>query len=120
MALCEEGDEVIVPAPYWLSYPEIVKLAWEDGEPVYYGDASNPHVLKALAIGRARAVVISFNNEDLAVRVLQQVKSVAPDLPVLVRSYDDSSLHRLLAAGASEVLPERQTPGADWMTFMHR
>ena len=86
--------------------PEIVKLAWEDGEPVYYGDASNPHVLKALAIGRARAVVISFNNEDLAVRVLQQVKSVAPDLPVLVRSYDDSSLHRLLAAGASEVLPE--------------
>ena len=84
----------------------IVKLAWEDGEPVYYGDASNPHVLKALAIGRARAVVISFNNEDLAVRVLQQVKSVAPDIPVLVRSYDDTSLHRLLSAGASEVLPE--------------
>jgi aspartate aminotransferase len=27
MALCQEGDEVIVPAPYWLSYPEIVKLA---------------------------------------------------------------------------------------------
>ena len=26
MALCQEGDEVIVPAPYWLSYPEIVKL----------------------------------------------------------------------------------------------
>jgi aspartate aminotransferase len=27
MALCEEGDEVIIPAPYWLSYPEMVKLA---------------------------------------------------------------------------------------------
>jgi aspartate aminotransferase len=27
MATCEEGDEVIVPAPYWLSYPEMVKLA---------------------------------------------------------------------------------------------
>ena len=26
MVLCEEGDEVIVPAPYWLSYPEIVKV----------------------------------------------------------------------------------------------
>src|SRR6478672_9886186 len=27
IALCEEGDEVIIPAPYWLSYPEMVKLA---------------------------------------------------------------------------------------------
>src|SRR2546426_666411 len=27
IALCEPGDEVIIPAPYWLSYPEMVKLA---------------------------------------------------------------------------------------------
>ena len=27
MATCEEGDEVIIPAPYWLSYPEMVKMA---------------------------------------------------------------------------------------------
>lgn len=27
LALIEEGDEVIIPAPYWLSYPEMVKLA---------------------------------------------------------------------------------------------
>src|SRR3954447_1901112 len=26
LATCEEGDEVIIPAPYWLSYPEMVKL----------------------------------------------------------------------------------------------
>ncbi|MBL7071289.1 MAG: pyridoxal phosphate-dependent aminotransferase [Candidatus Omnitrophica bacterium] len=26
-ALCEEGDEVILPSPYWLSYPEMIKLA---------------------------------------------------------------------------------------------
>lgn len=26
MTLCQEGDEVLVPAPYWLSYPEIVKI----------------------------------------------------------------------------------------------
>ncbi|MGB3137808.1 MAG: pyridoxal phosphate-dependent aminotransferase [Nodosilinea sp.] len=32
MALIEPGDEVIVPAPYWLSYPEMVKLA--GGTPV--------------------------------------------------------------------------------------
>ena len=32
MTLVGEGDEVIVPAPYWVSYPEMVKLA--DGTPV--------------------------------------------------------------------------------------
>lgn len=32
MTLIGEGDEVIVPAPYWVSYPEMVKLA--DGTPV--------------------------------------------------------------------------------------
>ena len=32
MALVNKGDEVIVPAPYWVSYPEMVKMA--DGTPV--------------------------------------------------------------------------------------
>ena len=27
LATCQPGDEVIIPAPYWLSYPEMVKLA---------------------------------------------------------------------------------------------
>ena len=27
LATCQEGDEVVIPAPYWLSYPEMVKLA---------------------------------------------------------------------------------------------
>jgi len=32
-ALLNPGDEVIIPAPYWVSYPDMVKLA--DGEPVF-------------------------------------------------------------------------------------
>ncbi|HYE95422.1 MAG TPA: pyridoxal phosphate-dependent aminotransferase [Rubricoccaceae bacterium] len=33
LALCRPGDEVIVPAPYWVSYPEMVRLA--GAEPVF-------------------------------------------------------------------------------------
>ncbi len=33
MALVDDGEEVIIPAPYWVSYPQMVKLA--GGEPVY-------------------------------------------------------------------------------------
>src|SRR5580692_8457053 len=32
LATCQQGDEVIIPAPYWLSYPEMVKLV--DAKPV--------------------------------------------------------------------------------------
>src|SRR5206468_9956066 len=32
LATCQAGDEVIIPAPYWISYPEMVKLA--DASPV--------------------------------------------------------------------------------------
>ncbi|MBE7015964.1 MAG: pyridoxal phosphate-dependent aminotransferase [Ruminococcaceae bacterium] len=37
MAICNPGDEVIIPAPYWVSYPEMVKLA--DGVPVVVNGA---------------------------------------------------------------------------------
>ena len=33
MALVDDGEEVIIPAPYWVSYPQMVKLA--GGEPVH-------------------------------------------------------------------------------------
>lgn len=33
LAMCQPGDEVIIPAPYWLSYPEMVRLA--GAEPVF-------------------------------------------------------------------------------------
>ncbi len=33
LATCQVGDEVIIPAPYWLSYPEMVRLA--GAEPVF-------------------------------------------------------------------------------------
>ncbi|WP_144266729.1 aminotransferase class I/II-fold pyridoxal phosphate-dependent enzyme, partial [Clostridioides difficile] len=33
LAILNPGDEVIVPTPYWVSYPELIKLA--DGKPVF-------------------------------------------------------------------------------------
>ena len=51
-AVCNPGDEVIIPAPYWLSYPEIVKLA--DGIPVFIqGEKSNGYKVTAAQIEAA-------------------------------------------------------------------
>ena len=51
-AILNHGDEVIIPAPYWLSYPEIVKLA--DGVPVIiHADKSQNYKVTAEQIAAA-------------------------------------------------------------------
>lgn len=62
-AILDEGDEVIIPTPYWVSYPEQVKLA--DGVPVYIeGKESNsfkitPEQLEAAITVKTKAVIIN-------------------------------------------------------------
>jgi aspartate aminotransferase len=46
MALCREGDEVLIPAPFWLSYPEMVRVA--GGKPVFVR-GTEAHGLKVTA-----------------------------------------------------------------------
>lgn len=41
LAIIDKGDEVIIPAPFWVSYPEMVKLA--DGTPVFINTTAEQH-----------------------------------------------------------------------------
>ncbi|MCR5116321.1 MAG: pyridoxal phosphate-dependent aminotransferase [Lachnospiraceae bacterium] len=51
-AIINPGDEVIIPAPYWLSYPEMVKLS--DGVPVFiYGTKENGYKVTAKQLEEA-------------------------------------------------------------------
>ena len=51
-AILNPGDEVIIPAPYWLSYPEMVKLS--DGVPVFvYGAKENGYKITAEQLDKA-------------------------------------------------------------------
>src|SRR5260221_4765828 len=86
--------------------PERVRGAAAAGEKVVYGDASRHETLVAAGIARASALVITFADTALALRILHHVKTLHPSLPVIVRTLDDADLDRLIAAGASEVVPE--------------
>jgi aspartate aminotransferase len=63
MAILNAGDEVIIPAPFWLSYPEMVKIA--GGVPVIVtGDEARdfkitPEALEAAVTDKTRAVIIN-------------------------------------------------------------
>lgn len=85
---------------------ERVRKAETAGANVSYADATRRESLVAAGIHRASSLIITFASVNAALRVLHYAKELAPSLPVIVRSYDDSDFDRLKAAGADEVVPE--------------
>ena len=82
MALVNHGDEVIVPAPYWVSYPEMVKLA--GGTPVYIEAGIEqdfkitPAQLEAAITPKTRALILcSPSNPPGSVYSKDELKALA-------------------------------------------
>jgi CPA2 family monovalent cation:H+ antiporter-2 len=63
-------------------------------------------VLRALGLEHANVVVVSFDSADTALRIVRAVRRLREDVPILVRTEDDSRLETLQAAGATEIVPE--------------
>jgi CPA2 family monovalent cation:H+ antiporter-2 len=87
------------------SDPQRVRDA-ADGTTVVYGDASRRETLVSAGIAKARALVVTFDDTPTALKILHHVQQLRPELPVIVRTRDDSELDKLVAAGATEVVPE--------------
>src|SRR5882757_5070056 len=83
-----------------------IRLGRQAGDPVIYGDAGQVEVLENVGVAHASCVVITFANPETALRILRAVRELRMDVPVLVRTQDDSKLEELQAAGATEVVPE--------------
>ncbi|MCQ8117816.1 pyridoxal phosphate-dependent aminotransferase [Methylomonas rosea] len=96
-ALLNPGDEVIIPAPYWVSYPDMVLLA--DGVPVIIeaGQAQNfkvtPAQLRAAITPKTRLLVInSPSNPTGAAYSLEELKALGDvllDFPEVLIATDD-------------------------------
>ncbi len=86
--------------------PDRVRQAAAAGQSVVFGDAARLPSLIAAGLSRASAVVISYHDTPSALKVLHEVRSHSPRIPVIVRTIDDSDLEKLRAAGATEVVPE--------------
>lgn len=86
--------------------PARVLEAATAGENVMFGDAARRVVLSAAGCERAKALVISYADNRAAMKILHIVQESYPQLPVIVRTVDDSHMEQLRAAGAAEVVPE--------------
>jgi CPA2 family monovalent cation:H+ antiporter-2 len=86
--------------------PDRVSNAQAGGDSVVYGDATRRESLSAAGIQRAAALVVTYAETGAAEKTLHNAHELAPHLPVIVRTHDDSDLDRLREAGATEVVPE--------------
>lgn len=107
IATCEEGDEVIIPAPYWLSYPEMVKLAGATPVILPTSDKTEfkvtPEQLRAAITPRTRLFILnSPSNPTGSVYTPEETKAlgdVCVEKGVLIMS--DEIYEHLLYDGAA-------------------
>ena len=100
--LRSEGQEFVA-----LDYdPDRIQEATKAESCVHYGDARRGDLLRAVGLDRARLLVIAVDNTEVAMTVLKEARLITIDVPILVRTRDDSLLPELKAAGATEVVPE--------------
>lgn len=81
------------------------------GEKSFYGDATNPMTLKEAGLSRARMIAVSFLDEPSALEILTHVRQMRMDIPVFVRTRDDTNLKEFQKAGATEIVPEQLEGG---------
>jgi len=81
LAVCSPGDEVIIPAPYWVSYPEMVKLAGATPKFVVADDKTGflltPEMLEAAITPKTKMLVLnSPSNPSGAVYSRAQLEAI--------------------------------------------
>ena len=87
-SICNKGDEVLIPAPYWVSYPEMAKLA--DADPVIIDTSFEnqfkvtPGELKRAITPKTKAIIMcSPSNPTGAVYTRQELESLVDVLKLL-------------------------------------
>jgi aspartate aminotransferase len=84
VAICNPGDEVIIPAPYWVSYPEMAKIA--DATPVFIhagaetGYKITPAALRRAITPRSKVLILnSPSNPTGAVYSKEELEGIAAE-----------------------------------------
>ena len=86
--------------------PERVEQGRAYGQPVLYGDISDPELLAAAHAERASLVVLTIDHGATALRTVSHLRNTCPRVPVIARARDLEASAHLLHAGATQAFPE--------------
>ncbi|HWG96604.1 MAG TPA: cation:proton antiporter [Nitrospira sp.] len=76
------------------------------GLPLYYGDATNPNVLRHVKIEGARVLVVAISDPFMARRTVQVARGLNPNIRIVVRTRYLRELEELHQLGVDDVVPE--------------
>jgi CPA2 family monovalent cation:H+ antiporter-2 len=76
------------------------------GAMIYWGNASDPELLRRLGISRARGLVVTMDNPQAVERVVAAARSQRDDLVIVARARDALHAKHLYELGASDAIPE--------------
>jgi CPA2 family monovalent cation:H+ antiporter-2 len=99
---------------------DTVRRESRSGVPIYYGDASNPSVLRQVRIEQARVLVLAMSDPFAARRTVQIARSLNPALHIVVRTRYLKELEELHQLGADEVVPEEFETSIEIFTLVLR
>lgn len=116
-ALLNPGDEVLIPSPYWVSYPEMARLAGAIPRLVETRDTDylvEPEALRALISPRTRALVLNSPSNPTGRRLpLERLEAlVALALAANLWIFSDEIYDQLCYGGEAYVSPLALGPGA--------
>ncbi|HEU5107992.1 MAG TPA: cation:proton antiporter, partial [Micromonosporaceae bacterium] len=92
--------------------PDGAEEADRAGFPVLRGDSTKRHILELAGVPRARMVVIPEDDAEEARRICAVVRSVAPDVTVVVRVDEPVDLDEMVAAGADKLIEAHRSSRA--------
>lgn len=85
---------------------DTVQRESRSGVPIYYGDATNPRVLRRMHVEQARVIVLAVSDPFSARRAVRIARELHPALHVIVRTRYLREMEELHQLGADEVVPE--------------
>jgi CPA2 family monovalent cation:H+ antiporter-2 len=85
---------------------ETVRKEKQKGIPIYFGDATQEHILESVNLSAARGVVIAISDPQATKSIIGHIRSVSQSLYVLVRTRYVKEIPELIALGADDVIPE--------------
>jgi CPA2 family monovalent cation:H+ antiporter-2 len=86
--------------------PETVRSEQAQGEPIYYGDATQVTVLQNASFKDARIVVVAINDPAATRRITEVIRRLNPKAHLIVRTRYLQEMKPLYELGATEVIPE--------------
>lgn len=99
-------DNVAIPHIAFDLDAKRVQEAKLAGNNIFYADASHYAILESAKINKAKALVISFNNTDHTIKILEAVRAANKRIPIIIRAHDDNNTSLFYQYGATEVIPE--------------